>query len=113
MGGRGFASMDRERQRAIASKGGRAAHASGHAHQWNSQEARVAGRKGGLAAHQRPTDDVVQTRPGQEVPEHDMTGNAMPSTNAVGELRTAESEPQYTRRDHDEELRTSGISEDN
>lgn len=44
---RGFASMDRERQREIASKGGRAAHAKGTAHEWSSQEARQAGRKGG------------------------------------------------------------------
>jgi general stress protein YciG len=44
---RGFASMDRERQREIASKGGRAAHAKGTAHEWTADEARVAGRKGG------------------------------------------------------------------
>lgn len=44
---RGFASMDRERQREIASKGGRAAHAKGTAHEWTRDEARVAGRKGG------------------------------------------------------------------
>jgi len=39
--------MDRERQREIASKGGRAAHAKGTAHEWTADEARVAGRKGG------------------------------------------------------------------
>lgn len=44
---RGFASMDRERQKEIASKGGRAAHAKGTAHEFNSDEARQAGRKGG------------------------------------------------------------------
>lgn len=44
---RGFASMDAARQREIASKGGRAAHAKGTAHEWSSDEARVAGRKGG------------------------------------------------------------------
>ena len=44
---RGFASMDPSRQREIASKGGRAAHAKGTAHEWTSDEARVAGRKGG------------------------------------------------------------------
>lgn len=44
---RGFASMDREKQREIASKGGRAAHAKGTAHEWSSEEARQAGRKGG------------------------------------------------------------------
>jgi general stress protein YciG len=36
---RGFAAMDPERQREIASKGGRAAHESGHAHEWDSEEA--------------------------------------------------------------------------
>jgi uncharacterized protein len=51
--GRGFASMDREKQRAIASKGGRAAHVQGTAHEWNSAEARAAGRKGGAASRHR------------------------------------------------------------
>ncbi|HMG69239.1 MAG TPA: KGG domain-containing protein [Chitinophagaceae bacterium] len=44
---RGFASMDPERQRAIASQGGRAAHENGRAHKFNSEEAREAGQKGG------------------------------------------------------------------
>lgn len=44
---RGFARMDRERQREIARKGGKAAHAQGRAHEFSSDEARVAGRKGG------------------------------------------------------------------
>jgi len=46
---RGFASMDREKQKEIASKGGRAAHAKGTAHEFDSGEAREAGRKGGMA----------------------------------------------------------------
>ncbi|HGK7303169.1 TPA: general stress protein [Stenotrophomonas maltophilia] len=46
---RGFASMDEDKQRAIAAKGGRAAHASGNAHEFSSAEARVAGRRGGEA----------------------------------------------------------------
>lgn len=45
---RGFASMDPERQKEIASKGGRAAHAKGTAHEWSRDEARAAGRKGGV-----------------------------------------------------------------
>src|ERR1700682_1687275 len=49
----GFASMDRNRQRDIASKGGKAAHQKGTAHEWTSEEARDAGRKGGIASHQR------------------------------------------------------------
>ena len=44
---RGFASMSPEKQREIASKGGRAAHQKGTAHEWTSDEARSAGRKGG------------------------------------------------------------------
>lgn len=46
---RGFASMDPSKQREIASKGGKAAHAKGTAHEFTSEEARVAGRKGGEA----------------------------------------------------------------
>ena len=48
---RGFASMDQEKQRSIASKGGKAAHAKGRAHEWTPEEAREAGRKGGAASH--------------------------------------------------------------
>ena len=44
---RGFASMDREKQREIARKGGRAAHEKGTAHEFTPDEARAAGRKGG------------------------------------------------------------------
>jgi general stress protein YciG len=50
---RGFASMDRNKQREIASKGGKAAHQKGTAHEWTSDEAREAGRKGGMASHRR------------------------------------------------------------
>jgi len=46
---KGFASMDPEQQREIASQGGRASHQKGTGHEWNSDEAREAGRKGGLA----------------------------------------------------------------
>ena len=48
---RGFAAMSPERQRQIASLGGRAAHQSGHAHEFTSAEARVAGKK----RHERPS----------------------------------------------------------
>jgi len=48
---RGFASMDESKQKEIASKGGRAAHAKGTAHEWSSSEAREAGRKGGQMSH--------------------------------------------------------------
>ncbi|HUY75889.1 MAG TPA: KGG domain-containing protein [Ktedonobacterales bacterium] len=55
--GRGFASMDPDKQREIASKGGRAAHQLGTAHEWTSDEARAAGRKGGAASRQRLNDE--------------------------------------------------------
>jgi general stress protein YciG len=67
---RGFASMDRQKQRDIASKGGKAAHAKGTAHEWTSEEAREAGRKGGMASHRRrkeftgaPVSDVPDQGP--------------------------------------------------
>ena len=48
---RGFAGMDEDKQRKIASEGGKAAHEKGTAHEFSSQEAREAGRKGGEASH--------------------------------------------------------------
>jgi general stress protein YciG len=45
--------MDPAKQREIASKGGKAAHQKGTAHEWTSEEARDAGRKGGIASHRR------------------------------------------------------------
>ena len=56
---RGFASMDRAKQREIASKGGKAAHQKGTAHEWTSEEARDAGRKGGIASHQRRREQAA------------------------------------------------------
>jgi general stress protein YciG len=61
--------MDRAKQREIASKGGKAAHQKGTAHEWTSEEARDAGRKGGIASHRRrreqmggaPEDEAEQT----------------------------------------------------
>lgn len=49
---RGFASMSSEKQKLIASKGGKTAHKKGTAHKWTSEEARMAGQKGGRARHQ-------------------------------------------------------------
>ncbi|MBU6321029.1 MAG: general stress protein [Patescibacteria group bacterium] len=51
IGGRGFAGMPEERQREIASEGGKAAHRAGTAHEFDSESARAAGRKGGRARH--------------------------------------------------------------
>lgn len=47
---RGFASMQKDKQRVLASAGGKAAHQKGTAHEWTSEEAREQGRKGGLKA---------------------------------------------------------------
>ena len=63
---RGFASMDRAKQREIASKGGKAAHQKGTAHEWTSEEARDAGRKGGIASHQRRREQSGTQSTGDE-----------------------------------------------
>ena len=52
--------MDRSKQREIASKGGKAAHQKGTAHEWTSEEAREAGRKGGMASHRRKQEQQPQ-----------------------------------------------------
>jgi len=50
---RGFAAMSPEKQREIASLGGKAAHAKGTAHEFTSEEARAAGHQGGVAAQRK------------------------------------------------------------
>ena len=52
--------MERIKQREIASKGGKAAHQKGTAHEWTSEEAREAGRKGGMASHRRKQEQQDQ-----------------------------------------------------
>ena len=64
---RGFASMDPQRQREIASEGGRAAHERGTAHEFTSEEAREAGRKGGQArAENRSARQRASSNPAAE-----------------------------------------------
>ena len=75
---RGFASMDRSKQRDIASKGGKAAHQKGTAHEWTSEEAREAGRKGGMASHRRKQEQQQQTPDGSPSGE-DTTAGADPN----------------------------------
>lgn len=59
---RGFAAMSAEKQKEIASLGGKAAHAKGTAHEFTAEEAREAGRKGGVAAHRiRKEKETVTT----------------------------------------------------
>jgi general stress protein YciG len=87
---RGFASMDRSKQREIASKGGKAAHQKGTAHEWTSEEAREAGRKGGMASHRRKQ-------------EQQSGGTAMPSSSDEG--NTGGGDDQMTGRGGDESMR--------
>ena len=63
---RGFASMERNKQREIASKGGKAAHQKGTAHEWTSEEAREAGRKGGMASHRRKQEQQGDGSPAED-----------------------------------------------
>jgi general stress protein YciG len=79
--------MDRAKQREIASKGGKAAHQKGTAHEWTSEEARDAGRKGGIASHQRrreqmggTSNDSEDQNPGSD----DLTRNAASSESMRG-----------------------------
>jgi hypothetical protein len=67
--------MDRARQREIASKGGKAAHQKGTAHEWTSEEARDAGRKGGLASHRRRRE---QKEPTTGIAERDESASGEP-----------------------------------
>jgi uncharacterized protein len=63
---RGFAAMSPDRQKQIASEGGRAAHRLGVAHEWNSDEARNAGRKGGqIVSQNREHMSEIGRRGGQ------------------------------------------------
>ena len=72
---RGFASMERTKQREIASKGGKAAHQKGSAHEWTSEEAREAGRKGGMASHRRKQErQQANDSPATEPPSQDVSG---------------------------------------
>lgn len=59
---RGFAAMSPERQREIASQGGRAAHQQGVAHEWSAEEARMAGKKGGQVSGKKRSADNSEDR---------------------------------------------------
>lgn len=61
---RGFAAMDRKLVSEIARKGGKAAHAAGTAHEFTGDEARAAGRKGGLASHAKRRQRHEAQKPG-------------------------------------------------
>lgn len=57
---RGFASLDLDKRREISSLGGQAAHRLGKAHKWTTEEAREAGRKGGMASHRRRPEQAEE-----------------------------------------------------
>src|SRR5689334_25184362 len=93
---RGFASMDREKQREIASKGGRAAHAKGTAHEFDSGEARDAGRKGGVAVSRNREHMAAIGRRGGEARGHSRT-RATAQTN-TGSAESTSGSYQNTQR---------------
>src|SRR5213079_2065815 len=80
----GFASMDPAKQREIASKGGRAAHAKGTAHEFTSDEARVAGRKGGEAVSRDRSHMATIGRQGG----HSRGARAREAAGSTGGMRT-------------------------
>ena len=86
---RGFASMDRAKQREIASKGGKAAHQKGTAHEWTSEEARDAGRKGGLASHKRRREQMSGGSGTDEMTEAQDAGDTAVSFDRSSEPQTS------------------------
>ena len=96
---RGFASMSPERQREIASKGGRAAHAKGTAHEWTTEEAREAGRKGGevvsrdrahMAAIGREGGGARSSRASRNTPQNNEAQDDGAGERENGEARTTD-----------------------
>jgi hypothetical protein len=85
--------MDRAKQREIASKGGKAAHQKGTAHEWTSEEARDAGRKGGIASHQRRREMQSQVGPesgGTAPVENDVVNRGTDNDSFTREDRTSD-----------------------
>jgi uncharacterized protein len=93
---RGFASMDRDKQKEIASKGGRAAHAKGTAHEFDSGEAREAGRKGGMAVSRNREHMAMIGRRGGEARGH-ARSRAASQVSSQGNGGRAEGSAQNTR----------------
>lgn len=80
---RGFAGMDVTKQRAIASKGGRAAHQKGTAHEFSTEEARAAGHKGGLSVSRDRAHMASIGRSGGQVRGRNLRSRARQATGAV------------------------------
>lgn len=114
---RGFAGMDPAEQREIARAGGRAAHRSGHAHEFTPEEAAAAGRKGGRARHRKNADASQETgvpRQTEKMPESGDMENADRQFN-MAETRSeavARLNPQADTRDLDEEQRPEAFEGD-
>lgn len=62
---RGFAAMSIEQRTELASRGGKAAHALGKGHTWTTDEAKIAGRKGGLAKRKQPKQETTNENPSE------------------------------------------------
>jgi general stress protein YciG len=120
---RGFAAMDQEKQRSIASKGGRAAHQKGTAHQFTSDEARAAGRKGGEAVSRNRThmsaigrkggeavsrDRAHMSRIGREAGQAARANRKMPE-NSEESLSTSEEQAATAHRLHDGQAESSYV----
>jgi uncharacterized protein len=107
---RGFASMDPGKQKEIASKGGRAAHAKGTAHEFDSNEAREAGRKGGVAVSRNRDHMAMIGRRGGEARGHSRT-RAPAQANTQGPGGSSEGAVQNTRGGVDRQVNIPGQSE--
>ena len=111
---RGFASMDRSKQREIASKGGKAAHAKGTAHEFDSGEAREAGRKGGVAVSRNREHMAAIGRRGGEA-----RGQSRNRTNATTSHTSSHTSIESRFQNHpgglesDREVAIGGHSENN
>jgi uncharacterized protein len=106
---RGFASMDANRQKEIASKGGRAAHAKGTAHEWTSDEARVAGRKGGEVVSR---DRAHMAAIGREGGESRGARNRGRQSSGRGSEASSSSGASYSDRESPVEVSREGMSRD-
>ena len=120
---RGFASMDREKQREIASKGGRAAHQKGTAHEFDSSEARAAGRKGGVTVSRNREHMAAIGRRGGEARGANRAARMQQGGNnlsaAAGSQQNAQASAQAGsgasrfQGDREVELRNSGLANGN
>ena len=106
---RGFASMDRDKQKEIASKGGKAAHAKGTAHEFDSSEAREAGRKGGVAVSRNREHMAAIGRRGGEARGHSR-GRQVAQTN-TGSSESTNGTFQNTRGTTDRQVAISNERE--